>query len=33
MSGKSDSSLHATYFGDPRRREEPEPFALLHNSL
>jgi hypothetical protein len=26
-------SLHATYFGDPRLREEPEPFALLHHSL
>ena len=33
LNGKSDISLHATYFGDPRRREEPEPFALLHNSL
>jgi hypothetical protein len=35
----TDSSLRATYFGDPRRRyfagsdaEEREPFALLHRS-
>jgi len=33
VSGKSDCSLRATYFGDPRRQEEAEPFALLHNSL
>ena len=33
VGGSPDGSLHATYFGDPRRREEPEPFALLHHSL
>jgi hypothetical protein len=27
---KSNGSLQATYFGDPRRREQAEPFALLH---
>jgi hypothetical protein len=27
-----DGSLALTYFGDPRHREEAEPFALLHRS-
>jgi hypothetical protein len=27
---KTSSSLQATYFGDPRRREQIEPFAMLH---
>ena len=30
LSGDSDGSLAATYFGDPRVREDAEPFALLH---
>jgi hypothetical protein len=30
---RSNGSLQATYFGDPRRREQAEPFALLHRSL
>jgi len=33
VSGDSDGSLGVTYFGDPRVREEAEPFALLHRSL
>jgi hypothetical protein len=33
LNGTPDSSLYATYFGDPRRRAEPEPFAVLHHSL
>jgi len=33
QSAGADGSLHATYFGDPRRQEVPEPFALLHHSL
>ncbi len=33
VAGDSDGSLAATYFGDPRVREEAEPFALLHRSL
>lgn len=31
--GIADGSLRATYFGDPRRREESEPFALMHRSV
>jgi hypothetical protein len=31
--GVADGSLRATYFGDPRRREESEPFALMHRSV
>ncbi len=30
LSGDADGSLAATYFGDPRVREDAEPFALLH---
>jgi hypothetical protein len=30
LSGDSDGSLAATYFGDPRVREDAEPFAILH---
>jgi hypothetical protein len=33
LNGAQDSSLSATYFGDPRRRVDVEPFALLHHSL
>lgn len=33
VSGDSDGSLGVTYFGDPRTRDEAEPFALLHRSL
>ncbi len=33
LAGDSDGSLAATYFGDPRMREDAEPFALLHRSL
>ncbi|HEV8581047.1 MAG TPA: hypothetical protein VGX68_18430 [Thermoanaerobaculia bacterium] len=31
--GDSDGSLAATYFGDPKVRQEAEPFALLHRSF
>jgi len=30
---QATASLQATYFGDPRRRETAEPFAMLHRSL
>ncbi|HEY2294778.1 MAG TPA: hypothetical protein VGM86_29095, partial [Thermoanaerobaculia bacterium] len=30
---QASASLQATYFGDPRRREIAEPFAMLHRSL
>ncbi len=30
---KTSTSLAATYFGDPRRREAAEPFAMLHREL
>lgn len=33
VAGDSDGSLAVTYFGDPRNRDEAEPFALLHRSL
>jgi len=33
VSGDSDGSLGATYFGDPRVRAGAEPFAMLHRSL
>ena len=29
----ASGSLQATYFGDPRRREQAEPFAMLHDAL
>ncbi len=29
---KAGGSLQATYFGDPRRREQSEPFAMLHRT-
>jgi hypothetical protein len=29
---RSSGSPQATYFGDPRRREQAEPFAMLHDS-
>jgi hypothetical protein len=29
---RSSGSTQATYFGDPRRREQAEPFALLHDA-
>jgi hypothetical protein len=28
---RASGSLQATYFGDPRRREQAEPFAMLHH--
>jgi hypothetical protein len=28
---RTSGSLQATYFGDPRRREQAEPFAMLHD--
>jgi hypothetical protein len=31
--GGAEGSLHATYFGDPRRRTPAEPFAMLHRGL
>jgi hypothetical protein len=33
LEGDSDGSLAATYFGDPKTRDDAEPFALLHRSL
>ncbi|HKI05024.1 MAG TPA: hypothetical protein VKK31_23800 [Thermoanaerobaculia bacterium] len=33
VSGESDGSLAATYFGDPRVRSDAEPFAMLHRSV
>jgi hypothetical protein len=33
LQGVADGSLRATYFGDPRRREVSEPFALMHRSV
>jgi hypothetical protein len=33
VSGDSDGSLGATYFGDPRVRAGAEPFAMLHRSV
>lgn len=29
---RTSGSLQATYFGDPRRREQAEPFAMLHSA-
>ena len=33
MGGTTEGSLRATYFGDPRRQDSREPFALLHRSV
>jgi hypothetical protein len=33
VSGDTDGSLGATYFGDPKVRGDAEPFAMLHRSV
>ncbi|MBW8876966.1 MAG: hypothetical protein JF614_18530 [Acidobacteria bacterium] len=33
LGGPADGSLHATYFGDPRRQAPAEPFAMLHRPV